>query len=92
MDRMLLLANRIVNCSDLYPYTLRQKAWDYEKAADRRILADRNLAMVKSVLAEAPEYFHTQLREALSEETQAGAIFLKTVGPWLTPFNAFLPF
>ena len=81
---MLLMANQIVNCPDLYPYALHKTARDYTTAADRREMAEWNLGMVEGVLAEAPEYFRAQSSEAITEEAKVRRIFLRAIGPWLS--------
>ena len=75
-DRELIHADQIVTMTWLSPL-LRQKAWDYSIAANRRSRAEENISHATMLLAQAPEYLRESLSQATAEESVAKDSFVQ---------------
>ena len=72
---VIVAANQIIGMRWCSPI-LRQKAWDYSMAANRRGLAEKSIAIVTMVLADVPEYLRDSLKQASAEEMAAKESFV----------------
>jgi hypothetical protein len=77
-DRELTHADQIVSKPWLSPI-LRQKAWDYSVAANRRSLAEENTNNATMVLGYTPRYLQEFLKQATADESLAKDSFVRAL-------------
>jgi hypothetical protein len=74
--RELMHADQIIVMPWLSP-VLRQKAWDYSLAANRKSQTEENTANAAMVLGQVPEYLRDSLKQATAEESAAKDSFIE---------------
>jgi hypothetical protein len=72
----IVAANQIVTMSWLSP-VLREKAWLYSTAANRKSHAAEAIDHIFAVLGLVPQYFRDSLAQATAEESAAKDLFVE---------------